>query len=176
MGNGPSAAVCSGGAGIGINDAMIPVIAQPPVATAASLINVACRKYLEAAERLKRIEADWQKLPTEEAVTLISGIQAILRETRQFLEQGACQMSAMTGLESDGTADKNGRHQIVECRQKARDLANRVNEMLASSDHLIWSCLARQEVYERYQTAKALSIVIAGTLLTLGVALYLLLR
>lgn len=175
MGNGPSAAVCSGGAGIGINDAMIPVIAQPPVATAASLINVACRKYLEAAERLKRIEADWPKLSTEEAVTLISGIQAILRETRQFLDQGASQMSAMTGLEY-GTADKNGRDQIVECRQKARDLADRVDEMLASSDRLVWNCLARQEAYERYQTAKALSIVIAGTLLTLGVALYLLLR
>jgi hypothetical protein len=55
-------------------------------------------------------------------------------------------------------------------------LSNRVNNLLAGSHHLIQTCLAHQEAYERHQTAKALSIVLAGSILTIGVALYLLLR
>ena len=150
--------------------------AQPSAATATSLINAACRKYLEAVEKLRRIETDWQTLPTQDAVALILGIQAILRETRQFLEQGTFRMSDITASACRDVADGNTWDQIAECRRKACDLADRVNETLTSSERLIWRCLARQEAQERRQTAKALSIVIAGTILGMGTALYLFLR
>ncbi len=169
-------AVCDGGAGIGKKDAMTPAIAQPPVVTGTSLINAACRKYHEAVEKFKRVEAEWQTLPTQEAVTLILEIQGILRETRQLLDQGTTQMPDMNSPEWEEAIGKNTRDQIAECQQKAYDLGNRVDDVLAGSDHLIQTCLAHQEAYERHQTAKALSLVVAGTILTIGVALYFLLR
>jgi hypothetical protein len=176
MGSGPSVAACDGGPGVGKNDVMTPAIAQPPVVTGTSIINAACRKYHEAVEKFKRVEADWQTLPTQEAVTLILEIQGILRETRQLLDQGTSQMPDMNSPEWQGAIGANPRDQILECRQNAYELGNRVDDLLTGSDHLIQTCLAHQEAYERHQTAKALSIVLAGAILTIGVALYLLLR
>ena|SRR5258708_5685404 len=155
---------------------MTPAIAQPPVVTGTSLINAACRKYHEAVEKFKRVEADWQRLPTQEAVTLILEIQGILRQTRQLLDQGASQLPDLNSPEWEGATSKNTSDQISECQQNAHDLGNRVDDLLAGSDHLIQNCLAHQEAYERRQTAKALSILLAGAILTIGVALYLLLR
>ena len=105
-------------------------------------------------------------LPTQEAVALISEIQANLRETRQLLDRGASHIPDMSGPELE----------IDECRRNAGDLGARVDDLLAASDDLIQTCLAHQEAYERYQTAKAFAIVLAGAFLTVGVALYLLLR
>lgn len=155
---------------------MTSAIALPPEVTGTSLINAACRKYQEAVEKFKRVEADWQTLPTQEAVTLILEIQGTLRETRYLLDQGTSQMPDMNRPEREETIGKNTRDQIAECQQNAYDLGNRVDDLLAGSDHLIQTCLAHQETYERHQTAKMLSIVLAGAILTIGVTLYLLLR
>ncbi len=115
-------------------------------------------------------------LPTQEAVTRISEIQANLRETRQLLDRGASRIPDLIGPELEDVIGKSTRNQIAECRQNACDLGARVDDLLAASDDLIQTCLAHQEAYERRQTAKALAIVLAGAFLTVGVVLYLLLR
>jgi hypothetical protein len=157
-------------------NAMPPAVAQSPVATGTSPINAGCRRYREAVEKFKRVEVAWQMLPTQEAVTLISEIQADLRETRQLLDQGASRIPDMSGPELEDATGKSTRDQIAECPQNACDLGARVDDLLAASDDLIQTCLARQEAYERCQTAKALAIVLAGACLTFGAVLYLLLR
>ena len=167
---------CDGGAGIEKQNAMSPAVAQPPVTTGTSLINAACRRYRKAVEKFKQVEAGWQMLPTQEAVTLISEIQADLRETRQLLDRGASHIPDMSGRELEDVIGKSTRDQIAECRRNACDLGARVDDLLGASDDLIQTCLAQQEAYERHQTAKALAIVLAGAFLTVGVALYLLLR
>src|ERR1017187_9772360 len=88
---------------------MTPAIAQPPVVAGTSLINAACRKYHEAVEKFKRVEAEWQTLPTQEAVTLILEIQGILRETRKLLDQGTAQMPDMNSPEREEAIGKNTR-------------------------------------------------------------------
>ncbi len=155
---------------------MPPPVAQSPAATGPNLINAACRRYREAVEKFKQVEAGWQMLPTQEAVTLISEIQANLRETRQLLDRGASRIPDLIGPELEDVIRKSTRNQIAECRQNACDLGARVDDLLAASDDLIQTCLAHQEAYERRQTAKALAIVLAGAFLTVGVVLYLLLR
>ena len=167
---------CDGGAGMEKQNAMSPAVAQSPVTTGTSLINAACRRYRKAVEKFKQVEAGWQMLPTQEAVTLISEIQANLRETRQLLDRGASHIPDLTGPELEDVIGKSTRDQIAECRQNACDLGARVDDVLAASDDLIQTCLAHQEAYERHQIAKALAIVLAGAFLTVGVALYLLLR
>jgi hypothetical protein len=155
---------------------MTLAIAQPPVVTGASLVNAACRKYQEAVDKFKRVEAEWQTLPTQEAVMLVVETQGILRETRQLLEQGTSQMTGMNSPEWGEATSQTTRNEVVECLQDAHDLGNRVDDLLAGCDRLIQTCLAHQEAYERYQTGKALCIVLAGAILTIGVALYFLLR
>jgi hypothetical protein len=155
---------------------MTLAIAQPPAVTGTSLINAACRKYQEAVDKFKRVEAEWQTLPTQKAITLVLETQGILRETRQLLDQGTSQMAGMHSPEWGEAAGQNTRDEVAECLQNAYDLGNRVDDLLAGSDHLIQTCLAHQEACERYQTGKALCIVVAGAILTIGVALYFLLR
>jgi hypothetical protein len=155
---------------------MTLAIVQPPVVTGASLVNAACRKYQEAVDKFKKVEAEWQTLPTQEAVMLVVETQGILRETRQLLDQGTSQMTGMNSPEWGEATGQTTRNEVVECLQDAHDLGNRVDDLLAGCDHLIQTCLADQEAYERYQTAKALCIVVAGAILTIGVALYFLLR
>jgi hypothetical protein len=85
----------------------------------------------------------------------------------------------MTGMNSPEWGEATGqttRNEVVECLQDAHDLGNRVDDLLAGCDHLIQTCMAHQEAYERYQTGKALCIVVVGAILTIGVALYFLLR
>jgi hypothetical protein len=176
MGKRPTRGDVQRGAGVGKKDAMTLAIAQSPVVTGASLVNAACRKYQEALDKLKRVEADWQTLPTQEAVTLVLETQGILREARQLLDQGTSQMTGMNSPEWGEATSQNTRDKVAECLQKAYDLGNSADRLLAVSDHLIQACLADQEAYERYQTAKALCIVVAGAILTIGVALYFLLR
>jgi hypothetical protein len=154
---------------------MTPVIAQLPVETGASLINAACRNYREAVDKFKRVEAEWRTLSTQKAVTLLLEIQGSLRETRQLLDRGTSRMPDMSSPEWKNVIGRNTRDQIAECQEKACDLGNRVDDLLTGSDHLIQTCLAHQEAYERYQTGKALCIVLAGTILTVAVVLYLLL-
>jgi len=155
---------------------MTLAIAQPPGVTGASLVNAACRKYQEAVDKFKRVEAEWQTLPTQEAVMLVVETQGILRETRQLLDQGTSQMTGMNSPEWGEATGHNTRNEVAECLQDAHDLGNRVDDLLAGCDRLIETCLAHQEAYERYQTGKALCIVLAGAILTIGVALYFLLR
>ena len=155
---------------------MTLAIAQPPVVTGASLVNAACRKYQEALDKFKRVEAEWQTLPTQEAVMRVVETQGILRETRQLFDQGTSQMTGMNGPEWGEANGQNTRDEVAECLQNAHDLGNRVDDLLAGCDRLIETCLAHQEAYERYQTGKALCIVVAGAVLTIGVALYFLLR
>jgi hypothetical protein len=155
---------------------MTLAIAQPPVVTGASLVNAACLKYQEALDKFKRIEAEWQTLPTQEAVMLVVETQGILRETRQLLAQGTSQMTGMNSLEWGEATGQTTRDEVAECLQDTHDLGNRVDDLLAGCDRLIETCLAHQEAYERYQTGKALCIVVAGAVLTIGVALYFLLR
>jgi hypothetical protein len=155
---------------------MTLAIAQPPVVTGASLVNAACRKYQEAVDKFKRVEAEWQTLPTQEAVTLVVETQGILRETRQLLDQGTSQMTGMNSPEWGEATGQNNRDEVAECLQDVHDLGNRVDDLLAGCDHLIQTCLAHQEAYERYQTGKALCLVLVGAILTIGVALYFLLR
>src|SRR5260370_12102306 len=102
---------------------MTPAIAQPPVVTGTSLINAACRKYHEAVEKFKRVEADWQTLPTQEAVPLILEIQGILRETRQLLDQSISQMPDMNSPEWQGAIRANPPHQILAGPQNRYDMA-----------------------------------------------------
>lgn len=154
---------------------MPPAVAQLPVTTGTSLINAACRKYREAVAKFKRIEAGWQMLPTEEAVMLISEIQADLRETRQLLDRGSSDIPDMSAPELEEGPGQSTREQIAEYRQDACELGARVDDLLAASDDLVHTCLVQQEAYERHQTAKALAIVLAGAFLTVGVTLYLLL-
>jgi hypothetical protein len=155
---------------------MTLAIAQPPVVTGASLVNAACRKYQEALDKFKRVEAEWQTLPTQEAVMLVVETQGILRETRQLFDQGTSQMTGMNSPDWGEANGQNTRDEVAECLQNAHDLGNRVDDLLAGCDRLIESCLAHQEAYERYQTGKALCIVLVGAILTIGVALYFLLR
>jgi hypothetical protein len=176
VGDGPTVAACDGGAGTEKQNAMPPAVVRTPFVTGTSLINAACQRYREAVKKFKRVEAGWQMLSTQDAVTLISEIQADLRETRQLLDRGASRIPDISGPEFEDASGKRTRAQIAECRQNARDLSDRVDDLLAASDDLIQTCLAHQEAYERNQTAKALAIVLAGALLTVGVALYLLLR
>lgn len=155
---------------------MPPAVAQLPVTTGTSLINAACRKYREAVEKFTRIEAGWQMLPTEEAVMLISEIQADLRETRHLLDRVSSHIPDMNTPELEEGRVQSTREPIAECQQGACELGARVDDLLAASDDLIHTCLVQQEAYERHQTAKALAIVLAGAFLTVGVTLYLLLR
>jgi hypothetical protein len=155
---------------------MTLAIAQPPVVTGASLVNTACRKYREAVDKFKRVEAEWQTLPTQEAVTLVLETQGILREARQLLDQGTSQMAGLNGPEWGEATGQNTRDQVAECLQDAHNLGNRVDDLLAGGDRLIETCLAHQEACERYQTGKALCIVVAVAIFTIGVALYFLLR
>ena len=176
MGKRPTRDDVQRGAGVGKNDAMTLAIAQPPVVTGASLVNAACLKYQEALDKFKRVEAEWQTLPTQEAVMLVVETQGILRETRQLLDQGTSQMTGMNSPEWGEATGQTTRDEVAECLQDTHDLGNRVDDLLAGCDRLIETCLAHQEAYERYQTGKALCIVVAGAVLTIGVALYFLLR
>jgi len=155
---------------------MTLAIAQPPGVTGGSLVNAACRKYQEAVDKFNRVEAEWQILPTQEAVMLVVETQGILREARQLLHQDTSQMTGMNSPEWGEATGQTTRDEVAECLQDAHYLGNRVDDLLAACDRLIETCLARQEAYERYQTGKALCIVVAGAVLTIGVALYFLLR
>jgi hypothetical protein len=176
MGKRPTRGNVRRGAGVGKKDAMTLAIAQPPVVTGASLVNAACRKYQEAVDKFKRVEAEWQTLPTQEAVMLVVETQGILRETRQLLDQGTSQM---TGMNSPEWGEATGQTPAMRLPSACRMLTTWVivwTTCWPAATVLIQTCLAHQEAYERYQTGKALCIVLVGAILTIGVALYFLLR
>jgi len=58
MGKRPTRSNVRRGAGVGKKDIMTLAIARPPVVTGASLVSAACRKYQEAVDKFKRVEAE----------------------------------------------------------------------------------------------------------------------